>query len=92
MAFHSAYLPPVLALPSDDVSDDGPRQTQGPLALTPEDIKARINGNRPVSPSSLAKLRDENQMDEVLPALSSKFSFVFPLSFFIFPSNDAYRR
>ena len=52
--FHSAYIPPVSALPSDDVSDDGsdcrsPRQTQGLLTLTPEDIKARINGNRSVS-------------------------------------------
>ena len=88
----------MLALPINDVSDDGsgslsPRQMQGPLALTPEDIKARINGNRPVSPSSFVNPRDESQMDEVMPALSSKFSFVFPLlSFFIFPSNDAYRR
>ena len=79
------------------MSDDGsgslsPRQTQGPLALTPEDIKARINGSRPGPPSSLAKPRDEGQMDEVMPALSSKFSFIFPLlSFFILPSNDAHR-
>ena len=53
-AFHSVYIPPVPALPSDNVSDDGsgslsPRETQGPLTLTPEDIRARINGNRPVS-------------------------------------------
>ena len=100
-AFHSAYIPPVPALPSDDVSDDGsgslsPRQTQGPLTLTPEDIRARINGNRSVSPSSLEKPRDESQMDEVMPALSSKFSLYCPPSFpFLFlpffPSSDAYR-
>ncbi|EDR02439.1 uncharacterized protein LACBIDRAFT_295409 [Laccaria bicolor S238N-H82] len=74
-AFHSAYIPPVPALPTDDVSDDGsgslsPRQTQGPLTLTPEDIRARINGGRSVSPSSAEQPRDENQMDEVMPALS----------------------
>ena len=50
-----------------------PRQTQGLLTLTPEDIKARINRNRSVSPSSLEKPRDESQMDEVMPALNSKF-------------------
>ena len=68
-AFHSVYIPPVPLLPSDDVPDDvsrslSPRQTQGLLTLTPEDIKARINGNRSVSPSSLEKPRDESQMDE----------------------------
>ena len=56
--FHSAYIPPVPALPSDDVSDDGsgslsPRETQGPLTLTPEDIRAMINGNRSVPPFEL---------------------------------------
>jgi hypothetical protein len=55
----------VPALPSDDVSDDGsgslsPRQTQGPLTLTPEDVRARINGSRSVSPSSFEKPRDES--------------------------------
>ena len=94
-AFHSTYLPPVLALPSDDVSDDGsgslsPRQTQGPLTLTPEDIRARINGNRSVAPSSLEKPRDESQMDEVMPTLSSKFFFVFPLLSFLIPPFSSY--
>ena len=41
-AFRSVYIPPVPAFPSDDMSDDrsgslSPRQTQGPLTLTPED-------------------------------------------------------
>ena len=79
-----AFVPPVPVWPSDDVSDDGsgslsPRQTQGPSTLTPENNKARIKENRLVSPSSLERPRDESQMDEVMPLLSSKFSFVFPL-------------
>ena len=66
-AFHSAYIPPVPALP-DSLSSDkrtslSPRQTAGPLALTPEDIKARITSSKP----SLAAI------DEFMPALSSKF-------------------
>ena len=97
----SAFLPPVPAWPSDDVLDDGsgslsPRQTQGPLTLTPENIKARINGNRLVSPSSLERPRDESQMDEVMPLLSVSF-LLSSLSFFLFlllpyrPSSDAHR-
>ena len=89
-AFHSAYIPPVLLLPSDDVSVLAlchlHRHTQGLLTLTPEDIKARINGNRSVSPSSLEKPRDESQMDEVMPALNSKFSLsslLFPVLFLL---------
>ena len=97
----SAFILPVPAWPSDDVSDDGsgslsPRQTQGPLTLTPENIKARINGNRLVSPSSLERPGDESQMDEVMPLLNSKF-FLSSLSFFPFlflpylSSSDAHR-
>ena len=43
--------------------------------LTPEDITAIINRSRSVSPCSLERDRDESQMgmDEVMPALSSKF-------------------
>jgi len=42
-----------------------PRQTQGPLTLTPEDIRARMEGREEEN------MRQE--MDEVLPALSSTF-------------------
>ena len=65
--FHSAYVPPVPSLPMDR-EDLSPKQTAGPLSLTPDDIKARIaaaaNGktkNGSVSGS---------EFDEVLPALS----------------------
>ena len=49
--------------------------------LSSENNRVRINGSRLVSPSLLEKHRDESQMemDEVIPALSSKFFlFVFP--------------
>ena len=68
--------------------------------LSSEDNRARINGSRLVSPSSLEKHRDGGQMemDEVIPALSSKFFFVcFPSPSFHFlfllfhPSSDAHR-
>ena len=96
-----AFVPPVPVWPSDDVSDDGsgslsPRQTQGPLTLTPENNKARIKENRLVSPSSLERPGDESQMDEVMPLLSVNFllssiSF-FPFSFLPYlPSSDAHR-
>ena len=71
-----------------------PRPTQGSLTLTPENVRARINRSRSVSPSSLEKPRDESQMDKVMPALSSKLSY---LSFFPFlllpflPSSHAHR-
>ncbi|PFH53632.1 hypothetical protein AMATHDRAFT_1268 [Amanita thiersii Skay4041] len=74
-AYHNTYLPPVPSLPpaynststkissSDDVDASlSPRQTVGPLTLTPEDIRARIQGGKVG--------KDEDGIDEVLPALS----------------------
>lgn len=71
-------VPPVPALPavaslkekSDRDMDDGsfsPRQREGALALTPEDIRARISSNR----------KDGQEKDgfaaDVMPALSSEY-------------------
>ncbi|KAF8639341.1 hypothetical protein AX17_001561 [Amanita inopinata Kibby_2008] len=74
----SIYVPPVPSLPaayspiikdkfttkaSDDVDGSlSPRQTAGPLTLTPEDIRARIQGNKVDS--------GEDDIADVLPALS----------------------
>ena len=70
-AFHSAYAPPVPSLPAvyspkekvkenpDEVDVNlSPRQTAGPLTLSPEDIRVRIQSGK-----------DD---DDVLPALASK--------------------
>jgi hypothetical protein len=70
-AFHSAYTPPVPSLPAvyspkekvklnpDEVDVNlSPRQTAGPLTLSPEDIRVRIQSGK-----------DD---DDVLPALASK--------------------
>jgi hypothetical protein len=72
-AFHSAYVPPVPPVNPDIVSaynektELSPRQAAGPLTLTPEDIRARMHGG----PNA-----DENGIDEVMPALSCKFTFL----------------
>ncbi|KAF9481507.1 hypothetical protein BDN70DRAFT_876305 [Pholiota conissans] len=68
-AFHSAYIPPVPALPDqanddDNVSEEAtaqfsPRQTQGPIALSPEDIRSRATGNK-----------KESDLADFMPALS----------------------
>ena len=77
-AFRSSFAPPVPVLPSklsDGNSNSNtpgtmsPTQTQGPLTLTPEDIRARIAGHEHYANPS---------MDEVMPALSR--AFLFPLS------------
>ena len=75
-AFHTAYTPPVPVLPAayspkEKVQENNPedvdvrlspRQTAGPLTLSPEDIRSRIQNGK-----------DD---DDVLPALASKpFSF-----------------
>lgn len=90
-AYHNDYIPPVPSLPANaggtvtsPTSDDGssaedgalsPRQTQGPLTLTPEDIRARIvAGSRTRSASnasSAAQKKKSDEIDDVLPALSS---------------------
>ncbi len=70
-AFHSAHAPPVPSLPAvysptekvkenpDEVDVSlSPRQTAGPLTLSPEDIRVRIQSGK-----------DD---DDVLPALASK--------------------
>ena len=79
-AFHSAYVPPVPALPKD-VDDDpqsfSPLQTAGALSLTPEDIRARIASN---ANGTNAKNNGSLGGDELLPALSSMF---FPAFIFI---------
>jgi hypothetical protein len=67
-AFHSSFVPPLPELPrkmSSETSSPGtmsPTQTQGPLTLTPEDIRARIAGQ---------EYNSNSGVDEVMPALSS---------------------
>lgn len=72
-AFHSAYVPPVPALPDninkEDAESISPRQAAGALTLTSEDIKARLSTH-----GSNKKNGSLGGIDEVLPALSSKFS------------------
>ena len=100
-AFHSAYIPPVPALPESAATTDSPtspsfgilqnvekgrsstedstpdarfspRQTQGPLTLTPEDIRARIAaGSRNGGGKHGYKDSNNEGFDEVMPALSS---------------------
>ena len=77
-AFHSAYIPPVPALPDhtqDNATDDAedttasfsPRQTQGAMTLTPEDIRSRITASKTKNGS-----QDKSEFAEFMPALSSK--------------------
>lgn len=67
-AFHTAYVPPVPSLHDTDAVDDSdpgslsPRQSQGPLTLTADDIRAKI----------VTTKRSQNELDEVMPALRSK--------------------
>lgn len=71
-AFHTAYAPPVPTLPpvytakeksSDEVDGSlSPRQTAGPLTLSPEDIRARIQNGKTD--------KDEDGIADVLPALA----------------------
>ncbi|KAF8151440.1 hypothetical protein B0H34DRAFT_625733, partial [Crassisporium funariophilum] len=84
-AFHSAYIPPVPALPditpdapSDNASEGtsasfSPRQTQGALTLTPEDIRARIGSSKgaksTVSHDDVPN-SGNSEMNDLLPALS----------------------
>ncbi|KAF8968497.1 hypothetical protein BDZ97DRAFT_1654857 [Flammula alnicola] len=77
-AFHSAYIPPVPALPdnADEAANDNsseenqgqfsPRQTQGPLTLTPEDIRSRIAAGK----SKNSTQENGNEFSEIMPALS----------------------
>ncbi|KAF9441250.1 hypothetical protein P691DRAFT_799776 [Macrolepiota fuliginosa MF-IS2] len=84
-AFHHDYVPPVPSIPagvaaSSPSDEDGalsPRQTHGPLALTPEDIRTRIAaGSRARSTSnastpSAATTQQKDGMDDItcfLPA------------------------
>lgn len=64
---------------SDDHSDAdspvmSPTQTAGPLTLTPEDIRARIASGhaRAAAAATERERQSESEMDEVMPALSSK--------------------
>ncbi|KAF8628775.1 hypothetical protein AX15_003731 [Amanita polypyramis BW_CC] len=74
-AFHSAYAPPVPSLPAvytpkekiQETLDDmdatlSPRQTAGPLTLSPDDIRARIQNSKVE--------KDDDDMADVMPALS----------------------
>ncbi|KAF9039044.1 hypothetical protein BJ165DRAFT_1407291 [Panaeolus papilionaceus] len=73
-AYHSAYIPPVPALPGNNNDDEtssnddnssgamSPRQTEGAMALTPEAIRARISHAREDT--------RKDSMDEMMPALS----------------------
>ena len=75
-AFHSAYIPPVPALPehtqdNENAADDtsgsfSPRQTQGAVTLTPEDIRSRITKTKNGSQDN------GSEFAEFMPALSSK--------------------
>ncbi|KAF9448765.1 hypothetical protein P691DRAFT_775192 [Macrolepiota fuliginosa MF-IS2] len=83
-ASHHDYIPPVhsipagvaTASPSDEDGALSPRQTHGPLAPTPEDIRAyiaagsraRITSN--ISTPSAATTQQKDEIDDVLPALS----------------------
>ncbi|KAF9440509.1 hypothetical protein P691DRAFT_782189 [Macrolepiota fuliginosa MF-IS2] len=83
-AFHHDYVPPVpsisagvtAASPNDEDGALSPRQTHGPLALTPEDIRACIaTGSQARSASnastpSAATTQQKDEIDNVLPALS----------------------
>ena len=76
--FHTGYVLPVLSLPATDESDSGslsPRQSQGPLTLTPDDIQARIaTSKRAPSTTPNIMSNSANDMDEVMPALRSKLA------------------
>ena len=89
-AFHTGFVPPVPSLPDTDPdadavvddSDSGslsPRQSQGPLTLTPDDIRARIAANK--HSRSDTSSSNMNEMDEVMPALRSKWSEKSPFVF-----------
>ncbi|KAF9443351.1 hypothetical protein P691DRAFT_764356 [Macrolepiota fuliginosa MF-IS2] len=75
-AFHHDYVPSVpsipagvaAASPSDEDGALSPRQTHGPLALTPEDIRARSASN--ASTPSATTTQQQDEVDDVLPALS----------------------
>jgi hypothetical protein len=81
-AFHSAYIPPVPALPDntnddDDAEEDNsgsfsPRQTQGALTLTPEEIRSRVTSPAKTT-SSKGVTQEKSDLSDFLPALSSKF-------------------
>jgi hypothetical protein len=92
-AFHSAYIPPVPALPEGitsvyvpDKSQEkekerdnlSPRQTAGPLTLTPDDIKARIAASASARPK---KGSVSGLDDEMLPALSSMSPLWFTMTY-----------
>lgn len=74
-AFHTGYVPPLPGTPDPDDSDLGslsPRQSQGALTLTPDDIQARLAANkrsRCITPNDISNLGDE-----VLPALKMVMS------------------
>jgi hypothetical protein len=73
-AFHSSFVPPVPDLPRNTSSEGNtpgtmsPTQTQGPLTLTPEDIRARIAGHQ---------IHSNPGVDEVMPALSCMLFFCY---------------
>ena len=92
-AFHVGYVPPVPSLPDTeatyataaDDSDTGslsPRQSQGPLTLTPDDIRAKIAANKRSQSVTQSEMSNSgNDIDEVLPALRSKsvhVNYFFP--------------
>ncbi|KAF9553430.1 hypothetical protein CPC08DRAFT_767542 [Agrocybe pediades] len=84
-AFHSAYVPPVPALPDQQQQDKeteknsgsvesdptsfSPRQTQGALTLTPEDIRSRITSKKSQEQAQ-SYPEEKNGFAEFLPALS----------------------
>jgi len=87
-AYHEGHVPPVPTLPPsvtlagaspddsptfvDDSVQLSPRQTSGPLTLTPEDIRARIQaGSRARRISNVSAPIKGEHCDDVLPALSS---------------------
>jgi len=100
-AFHSAYIPPVPALPehgqdnenaTDNASDTAgsfsPRQTQGAVTLTHEDIRSRVTKTKNGSQEN-----NGNEFAEFMPALSSTSTLCRCMMFlFTHDNSDAHRR
>ena len=81
-AFHSAFVPPVPALPNGVSASTvygseslSPRQSAGPLSLTSDDIKARIAATASGKPAK----GSVSALDDFLPALSCMCFFFFYL-------------
>ena len=76
-AFHTGYVPPLPDTRDPDDSDLGslsPKQSQGALALTPDDIQARLAANkrsRCITPNDISNSGDD--IHDALPPLKGKW-------------------